>query len=217
MDDVSIRSRLSASSEGFESAHWGSIFGDHGSLHDILPRDCSASIDSHSAHHLDEVETEMRRLKQEVQQTMNMYNTACKEALTAKEKARELHRWRLDEEQKLEEARLAQEAALSIAEKQRTKCRAAIEQAGKAKRIAELESQRRINMEMRARSEAQEMKKILGRISHGRCEVQEILHRGHRGCNRSLLSVSQDWRRWLWSSFQVPLRSHARSSQGPAP
>ncbi|KAK4771366.1 hypothetical protein SAY87_031898 [Trapa incisa] len=115
MDDVSIRSRLSASSEGFESAHSGSIFGDHGSLHDILRRDCSASIDSHSTHHLEEVETEMRRLKQEVQQTMNMYNTACKEALTAKEKARELHRWRLDEEQKLEEARLAQEAALSIA------------------------------------------------------------------------------------------------------
>ncbi|PKI74485.1 hypothetical protein CRG98_005105 [Punica granatum] len=74
----------------------------------------------------------------------------------------ELHRWRLDEERKLEEARLAQEAALSIAEKERAKCRAAIEQAEKAQKIAELEAQRRINMEMRARREAEEMRKALG-------------------------------------------------------
>lgn len=74
----------------------------------------------------------------------------------------ELYRWRLDEERKLEEAQLAQEAALSIAEKERAKCRAAIEQAEKAQRIAELEAHRRVNMEMRARREAEEMRKALG-------------------------------------------------------
>ena len=34
----------------------------------------------------DEVEAEMMRLKQELKQTMEMYSTACKEALTAKQK-----------------------------------------------------------------------------------------------------------------------------------
>ena len=34
----------------------------------------------------DDMEAEMRRLKQELKQTMNMYSTACKEALTAKQK-----------------------------------------------------------------------------------------------------------------------------------
>ncbi|KAK4343560.1 hypothetical protein RND71_036654 [Anisodus tanguticus] len=36
----------------------------------------------------DDLEAEMRRLKQELKQTMEMYSTACKEALTAKQKAR---------------------------------------------------------------------------------------------------------------------------------
>ncbi|CAM8982776.1 unnamed protein product [Rhodiola kirilowii] len=40
---------------------------------------------------------------------MDMYSTACKEALTAKQKAQELQRWKLDEERRLEEARLAEE------------------------------------------------------------------------------------------------------------
>ena len=34
----------------------------------------------------DDVEAEMRRLKLELKQTMEMYSTACKEALTAKQK-----------------------------------------------------------------------------------------------------------------------------------
>uniref|UniRef100_M1AKI8 RING-type E3 ubiquitin transferase n=1 Tax=Solanum tuberosum TaxID=4113 RepID=M1AKI8_SOLTU len=36
----------------------------------------------------DDIEAEMRRLKQELKQTMEMYSSACKEALTAKQKAR---------------------------------------------------------------------------------------------------------------------------------
>lgn len=34
----------------------------------------------------DDVEAEMKRLKLELKQTMDMYSTACKEALTAKQK-----------------------------------------------------------------------------------------------------------------------------------
>lgn len=36
----------------------------------------------------DEVEAEMRRLKLELKQTMDMYSTACKEALSAKQKVK---------------------------------------------------------------------------------------------------------------------------------
>lgn len=36
----------------------------------------------------DDIEAEMRRLKQELKQTMELYSSACKEALTAKQKAR---------------------------------------------------------------------------------------------------------------------------------
>lgn len=42
--------------------------------------------------------------------------------------ARELHRWKMEEEQRLEEARLAEEAALALAEKEKAKCKAAMKQ-----------------------------------------------------------------------------------------
>lgn len=38
----------------------------------------------------EDVEAEMRRLKIELKQTIEMYSTACKEALTAKQKVGEI-------------------------------------------------------------------------------------------------------------------------------
>lgn len=119
-----------------------------------------------SSQNMDDVEAEMKRLKRELQQTMDMYSTACKEALTAKEKARELQRWKLDEERRLEEARLAEEAALAIVAKEKAKSRAALEAAEAAKRIAELESQKRISAEMKALKESEEKKKVLDALAH---------------------------------------------------
>ncbi|KAE8677921.1 transcription factor MYB1R1-like isoform X1 [Hibiscus syriacus] len=83
----------------------------------------SASPDRHSnfSGSTDDVEAEMRRLKLELKQTMEMYSTACKEALTAKQKAKELQLWKMEEERRLEEARLAKEAALVIAEQEKAK------------------------------------------------------------------------------------------------
>ncbi|XP_051130935.1 U-box domain-containing protein 52-like isoform X2 [Andrographis paniculata] len=75
----------------------------------------------------DDVAAEMRRLKLELQKTMEMYSTACKEALTAKEKAMELHQWRIDEERRLEETRLAEETARQTAEQEKSKYKAAME------------------------------------------------------------------------------------------
>ncbi|KAM7490644.1 hypothetical protein LguiA_033565 [Lonicera macranthoides] len=113
----------------------------------------------------DDVEAEMRRLKLELKQTMDMYSTACKEALSAKQKARELQRWKLEEQQRLEEARLAEETALAIAEKEKAKSKAAIEHAEAAQRLAELEAQKRINAEMKALKEVEEKNKVLNALA----------------------------------------------------
>ncbi|KAF7820570.1 U-box domain-containing protein 35 [Senna tora] len=106
----------------------------------------------------DDMEAEMRRLKLELKQTMEMYSTACKEALTARQKATELQRWKMEEQKRLEEARIAEEEALAIAEMEKAKCRAALEAAEASQRIAEQEAQKRLHAEMKARKE-HDMKK----------------------------------------------------------
>lgn len=75
--------------------------------------------------------------------------------------ANELHQWKLEEARKFEEARLAEEAALAIVEIEKAKCKAAIEAAEAAQRLAEMEAQRRRQAEMKARREAEEKKRAL--------------------------------------------------------
>lgn len=91
----------------------------------------------------------------------------------------ELHHWRLEEERKLEEARLAEETAVAIAGKERARCKAAMEAAEAAKRIAELESQRRANAEMKALQEAEQVRKVLDNLAQSdvkyrRYTIEEI-------------------------------------------
>ncbi|KAG4197700.1 hypothetical protein ERO13_A05G040500v2 [Gossypium hirsutum] len=113
-----------------------------------------------------DIEAELRRLKLELKQTMDMYSTACKEALTAKQKANELHQWKMEEARKFEEARLAGEAALAMAEKEKAKCKAAIEAAEAAKRLAEMEAHRRRQAELKAKKEADEKNRALNALAH---------------------------------------------------
>lgn len=87
--------------------------------------------------------------------------------------ALELHRWKVEEEQRLEEARLAEEAALAIAEKEKAKCKAALEAAEEAQRIAEREAQRRITAERRALKEAEEKKKVLDALAQSDCRYRK--------------------------------------------
>ncbi|MED6114276.1 hypothetical protein PIB30_078753 [Stylosanthes scabra] len=124
----------------------------------------------------DDVEFEMRRLKLELKQTMEMYSTACKEALTAKQKAIELQRWKLEEERKLEEAKLGEEAALAIVEMEKAKSKAALEAADAQKRIAELEAHKRLNAEMKAIREAEAKKRALDALAQNelRCRKYSI-------------------------------------------
>ncbi|KAL1319698.1 hypothetical protein HN51_064483 [Arachis hypogaea] len=120
---------------------------------------------SHSSQNMDDVESDMKRLKLELKQTMEMYSTACREALTAQHKLMELNSWRVEEEKKLDEARLAQEVALAIAEKEKARSKAALETAEAAKRIAEAEANRRAHAEMKALKEAEEMRKLLDNLA----------------------------------------------------
>ncbi|KAK1394701.1 hypothetical protein POM88_013757 [Heracleum sosnowskyi] len=101
----------------------------------------------------------MRRLKLELKQTMDMYSIACKEAFTAKQKAMELQRWKMEEEQRLEEARLAEEKALALAEREKAKSKASIEHAEAAQRLAEIEVQKWIAAVMKAFKESEEKNK----------------------------------------------------------
>ncbi|RWW32391.1 hypothetical protein GW17_00002928 [Ensete ventricosum] len=133
----------------------------------------SLSYESSSSPAMDEVEAEIKRLRLELKQTMDMYSTACKEALTAKQKrmpplvqAMELQRWKTEEGKRLEEARLAEEAALALAEREKAKRMAAIETAEASKRIAELEAQKRVSAEMLAVQEAEEKNAAFDALSH---------------------------------------------------
>nr|TKS07752.1 hypothetical protein D5086_0000110060 [Populus alba] len=165
------------SNYSFESLHHGRRSLDQGGFSPELSTFSYESDQMPSA--ADDVEAEMRRLKLELKQTMEMYSSACKEALTAKQKTRELQRWKIEEGQKLEEARQAEEAALAIAEREKAKSKAAIEAAEASQRIAELESQKRINAEMKACKEAEEKRKALDALAYSdvryrRYSIEEI-------------------------------------------
>ncbi|CAM8895185.1 unnamed protein product [Rhodiola kirilowii] len=108
-----------------------------------------------------DMEAEMRRLKLELKQTMDMYSTACKEAISANKKAKELHDWKMEEARRFRDARVSEESALAIVEREKAKCKAAIEAAEAAQRLAEMEGQRRRYAEMKARREAEEKNRAL--------------------------------------------------------
>ncbi|XP_010472443.1 PREDICTED: U-box domain-containing protein 52-like [Camelina sativa] len=149
-----------------QSSNYGRRSMDMNSPTDMSSGSFESERFSSASQTIDDVEAEMRRLKLELKQTMEMYSTACKEALTAKHKATELQRWKLEEERKLEEARHAEEAALAIAEKEKAKSKAAMEAAEAAQRIAELESKKRVNAEMKALKESEEKTKALTALAN---------------------------------------------------
>ncbi|KAL9819453.1 putative protein kinase RLK-Pelle-RLCK-IXb family [Arabidopsis thaliana] len=103
----------------------------------------------------DDVEAEMRRLKLELKQRWK-----C-----TVQPATELQRWKLAEERKFEEAKLAEEAALAIAEKEKAKSKAAMEAAEAAQRIADIESRKRVDAEMKALKESEARTKAVNALA----------------------------------------------------
>ncbi|MCI14123.1 U-box domain-containing protein 35-like, partial [Trifolium medium] len=75
--------------------------------------------------------------------------------------AEQIRQWKLEGEKKAVEARLSQEAALAMAEREKARAKAALEAAEEAKRKAEQEVQRRREAEMKARKEAEERDRVL--------------------------------------------------------
>ncbi|TVU33095.1 hypothetical protein EJB05_24880 [Eragrostis curvula] len=106
-----------------------------------------------------DVEVEMRRLRQELKQTMEMYNSACKEAIDAKQKAAQMHQMKLEESKKYQELRHAEEEALALVQMEKAKSRAALEAAEAAQKIAEIEAKKRLRAEWKAKRESEDRKK----------------------------------------------------------
>ncbi|KAJ4769824.1 hypothetical protein LUZ62_054081 [Rhynchospora pubera] len=135
---------------------------------DFNSMDFGSSLDSSSSDNstAKDVEAEMRRLKLELKQTMDMYNNACREAIMHKQKVEELSQIKSEEQRKVEELKQAEAGAMAIVEMEKAKCRAAIEAAEKAKRIAELEAHKRQQAELRARKEAEDRRREINSINN---------------------------------------------------
>ena len=117
-----------------------------------------------SSQNEEELEDGMRRLKQELKHTMEMYNSAYNESLNAKQKVREIDEWRSTEAHIIAQRR-SEEDVLALVEMEKQKCRAAMEAAQKAQRLAELESQKRRCAERLAQHEAEEMKRAIDALN----------------------------------------------------
>ncbi|XP_057977136.1 U-box domain-containing protein 35-like [Malania oleifera] len=110
-----------------------------------------SSVSSVSSLGTGEMEAEMRRLKLELKQTMDMYNTACREAVSAKQRERELHQQMTLDANKFEEAKIAEEAALTMMAAEKRKNQTAMEAAQMTKWLAEMEAEKRKKAEMKTR------------------------------------------------------------------
>ncbi|KAL9253995.1 U-box domain-containing protein, partial [Drosera capensis] len=85
----------------------------------------------------------------------------------------------MEEDQRVEDACSIEEAALMIMEKEKAKCKAAIEAAEAAQKIAEIEAQKRLNAEKKANKESEEKKKALialtnNDVRYRRYSIEEI-------------------------------------------
>ncbi|KAK7254997.1 hypothetical protein RIF29_28396 [Crotalaria pallida] len=157
-------SRVSTTSSEHSSLGAGFMFTDLSSLDHSFSKESSRMSPSYSYQNMDEAEADMRRLRLELKQTMEMYGAACKEALTSQQKLMELNHWRTEDEKKVEEERLAHEAALATAEKEKARSKAVMETAKAATKIAEMKSSRTVSMEMKGLKEVEEMRKLLNNL-----------------------------------------------------
>ncbi|XP_058724979.1 U-box domain-containing protein 35-like isoform X2 [Vicia villosa] len=126
-----------------------------------LERGSSMASDSQV---LGDMAAEMKELRLQLRQTMEMYNSACKEAILAKNKAKEINKWKL-EERTVEEVMMSREAALAMAEIEKAKAVAALKSVDEAMKMAEKETQKRLHAERKARREIEERDQALNVIA----------------------------------------------------
>ncbi|XP_026447197.1 U-box domain-containing protein 35-like isoform X2 [Papaver somniferum] len=124
-----------------------------------------------------EIELEMMRLKMELQQTMDLYSKACKDAITAKQTAHDLQRWKMQENCKYELAKAAQEQALEQAKIEQLKTQEALEAAHKSQKVAQMEARKAMEAEIKSHCEAEDKNKVPSSFNYCRYRrytVQEI-------------------------------------------
>ncbi|KAG5008878.1 hypothetical protein JHK87_017393 [Glycine soja] len=110
------------------------------------------------------LDIEMKKLKLELKKTTEKYGMACKQAVLAKQKATELEKCRQEKERDLEEAKLAEDTALALVEVERQKTKVAMESVEMSQRLAELETQKRKDAELKAKHEKEERNKALHEV-----------------------------------------------------
>ncbi|KAJ9176000.1 hypothetical protein P3X46_014494 [Hevea brasiliensis] len=172
----SVMSPQSAIGNDYDCRSFGSTYSACSSIDTGLQHNYSCSLQDRGqtswySHNMDDVESEMRRLKLELKQTMGMYSSACKEAFSAKQKTREYQHWKFEEQHRFDETRIAEEAALALVEKEKAKCKA-------AQKLAELEAQKRISLEMKALRDSEETKAreswVPSDVRYRRYSIEEI-------------------------------------------
>ncbi|KAL5178497.1 U-box domain-containing protein 35 [Glycine soja] len=140
--------------------------------------DHSFSSQSRLSDCTDDVEFEMRRLKLELKQTMEMYSSVCKEAMTAKQKAMELQRWKVEEQKKLEDSSMSSSpgeavtssSSMALMEMEQEKIR---EEA--LQKIAALEAQKRMSLQMERKKPEEKTVSSFGHTArYRRYTIEEI-------------------------------------------
>ncbi|XP_057246856.1 U-box domain-containing protein 35 [Beta vulgaris subsp. vulgaris] len=117
--------------------------------HEQRPRTSTSSQSFGS----DEVDEDMKQLKLEIKQTMDLYKSVCDQATAAKQQA---DRFQGGEEDNIDNMKRAREAMMTVAELERQKCQAAMYAAQLTERLVEMESKKRKLAEDRAASREEE-------------------------------------------------------------
>ncbi|XP_050234512.1 U-box domain-containing protein 35-like [Mercurialis annua] len=134
----------------------------------------SQSKNSNSSQLANLLDSEMRRLKLELQQSMELFTSVTKEAVLAKQMVRELHRLQtLETRKSSDEMDLVEGATLTLAEMEKQKKKVAFEALQAAKKLADLEAQKR-KTEMRAQFEAEDKMKNEEMDNNFRCRRYSI-------------------------------------------
>uniref|UniRef100_A0A803KR57 RING-type E3 ubiquitin transferase n=3 Tax=Chenopodium quinoa TaxID=63459 RepID=A0A803KR57_CHEQI len=122
----------------------------------------------------DELDDEMRQLKLEVKQTMELYHTICKQSATAKQHDELLQS--IGNEDSIENIKLAREGAMIVAELERQKCQAALNAAQMTERLIEMETRKRKIVEERAAKQEEngQRTRSSSQVSHREYTFKEI-------------------------------------------
>ncbi|GMH03775.1 hypothetical protein Nepgr_005614 [Nepenthes gracilis] len=136
----------------------------------------SQSSQNSSSH---ELEAEMRKLKLELMQTMGLYQSLCKEADVASHRAEDLHELKPEEACNIEDVKLANEAALTVAELEKQRCKAATKAAKISQQLVGIETQKKNTAEAKAKRKEEERKRATESLAHNhtrysRYTIQDI-------------------------------------------